>query len=57
MLDSAFRIGYVKLKDAAKFSLDHIRNSLGDDAADVITLDLLQGVHIGMAGGKSWVGR
>jgi len=48
--DAAFRLGYYKFKDAAKFVMDLIRSRLGDDVADQITLDHLQGAYIGMAG-------
>ena len=50
VFDAAFRLGYLKFKDAAKFVLDQIRGALGDDAADAITLDHLQGSYIGMSG-------
>ena len=53
VLDAAFRLGYHKFKDAAKFALDQIRANLGDDAADALTLDHLQGAYIAMAGGKT----
>lgn len=52
VLDAAFRLGYHKFKDSAKFALDQIRTHLGDDAADALTLDHLQGAYIAMAGGK-----
>jgi ADP-Ribosyltransferase in polyvalent proteins/Type III restriction enzyme, res subunit/Methyltransferase small domain len=53
LFDAAFRLGYYKFKDAAKFALDNIRKALGNDVADSITLDHLQGAYIAMAGGKS----
>lgn len=53
LLDAAFRLGYHKFKDSAKFALDQIRANLGDDAADALTLDHLQGAYIAMAGGKT----
>lgn len=53
LLDAAFRLGYHKFKDSAKFALDQIRANLGDDAADALTLDHLQGAYIAMAGGRS----
>ncbi|AFU45473.1 hypothetical protein C380_08855 [Acidovorax sp. KKS102] len=53
VLDAAFRLGYHKFKDSAKFALDQIRANLGDDAADALTLDHLQGAYIAMAGGKT----
>lgn len=52
LLDAAFRLGYIKFKDAAKFALDKIQAAYGDEVADAITLDHLQGAYIGMAGGK-----
>ncbi|MBB6559573.1 N12 class adenine-specific DNA methylase [Acidovorax soli] len=52
LLDAAFRLGYHKFKDSAKFALDQMRQHLGDEAAEAITLDHLQGAYIGMAGGK-----
>lgn len=52
VLDAAFRLGYAKFKDSAKFALDQIRTHLGDEAADALTLDHLQGAYIAMAGGK-----
>ena len=53
VLDAAFRLGYHKFKDSAKFALDQIRTHLGDEAADALTLDHLQGAYIAMAGGKT----
>lgn len=50
VFDAAFRLGYLKFQEAAKFVLDQIRAALGDEAADAITLDHLQGSYIGMAG-------
>lgn len=55
VLDAAFRLGYHKFKDSAKFALDQIRANLGDEAADALTLDHLQGAYIAMAGGKDGV--
>ncbi|MBV5333794.1 hypothetical protein JZU57_00780, partial [bacterium] len=43
LFDAAFRLGYHKFKDAAKFALDKIRTALGDSVADDITLEHLQG--------------
>ena len=48
LLDAAFRLGYIKFKDAAKFALDQIRAALGNDAADSLTLDHLQGAYISL---------
>jgi hypothetical protein len=50
LMDAAFRLGHLKFKEAARFVMDTIRSRLGDDAADKITLDHLQGAYIGMAG-------
>ena len=50
LTDAAFRLGYYKFKEAAKYVMDLIRSRLGDDVADQITLDHLQGAYIGMAG-------
>lgn len=50
VMDAAFRAGYYSFRQAARFVLDKIRAALGDDAADAITLDHLQGAYIGMAG-------
>lgn len=50
VMDAAFRLGYYQFKAAAKFALDTIRAKLGNEAADMITLDHMQGAYIGMAG-------
>lgn len=50
VMDAAFRLGYYKFKDAARFVIDTIRSKMGNDVADQITLDHLQGAYIGMAG-------
>ena len=55
VLDAAFRLGYHKFKDASKFALDQMRKHLGDEAADALTIDHLQGAYIAMAGGKKGV--
>lgn len=55
LFDAAFRIGYIKFKDAAKFTLDKIRAALGSDVADDITLEHLQGAYISMSSGKTGV--
>lgn len=52
VLDAAFRLGYVKFKDAAKFALDQIRAAFGAEVADSLTIDQLQGSYIAMAGGR-----
>jgi hypothetical protein len=43
------------VRASAKFALDQIREHLGADAADALTLDHLQGAYIAMAGGKQGV--
>lgn len=48
LFDAAFRLGYHKFKDAAKFALDQIRAALGDEAADSLTLDHMQGAYIAL---------
>lgn len=50
VMDIAFKMGYIKFKEAAKYVLDMIRDKMGDDQADQITLDHLQGAYISMAG-------
>lgn len=55
VLDAAFRLGYHKFKDAAKFSLDQIREHLGNEPADALTLGHLQGAYIAMSRGKQGV--
>jgi hypothetical protein len=50
LMDSAFRLGYIKFKEAAKYVLGYIRSKMGKDVADQVTIDHLQGAYIGMAG-------
>lgn len=50
VFDAAFRLGFVKFKQAAKYVLDQIRAALGNDVADAISIDHLQGAYIAMAG-------
>jgi uncharacterized membrane protein len=50
IMDAAFRLGKIKFKEASRFVMDTIRSKLGDEVADQITLDHLQGSYIGMAG-------
>jgi hypothetical protein len=50
VFDAAFRLGYIKFKQAAKYVLDQIRAALGDDVANEISIDHLQGAYIAMAG-------
>ena len=49
LMDAAFRMGYYKFKDAAKFVLDTLRNKFGKEVSDQIDLHHLQGAYIGMA--------
>jgi outer membrane protein OmpA-like peptidoglycan-associated protein len=49
LFDAAFRLGYYEFKKSAKFVLDTIKSKLGNDVADAITIDHLQGAYIGMA--------
>jgi len=50
LFDAAFRKGYYKFKEAARFVLGAIQSKFGADVADQITIDHLQGAYIGMAG-------
>lgn len=50
LLDAAFRLGYYKFKEAARWAVDQIRSRAGDETANSITIDHLQGAYIGMAG-------
>ena len=50
LMDAAFRKGYYKFKDAARFVLNTIRAGLGNDVADQVNLQHLQGAYIGMSG-------
>jgi N12 class adenine-specific DNA methylase/tRNA1(Val) A37 N6-methylase TrmN6 len=50
VMDAAFRLGYYQFKDAARFVLTTIREKIGADVAEQITLDHVQGAYIGMAG-------
>ena len=50
LMDAAFRLGYHKFKQAAKFVRDMIREKFGKDVADKINLNHLQGAYIGMSG-------
>jgi hypothetical protein len=50
LMDAAFRKGYYKFKEAARYVMDLIRTKLGHDFADEINIDQLQGAYIGMAG-------
>ncbi|MFZ4538168.1 DEAD/DEAH box helicase family protein [Propionivibrio sp.] len=50
LMDAAFRKGYYKFKEAARFVLDALNAKFGKDLTDQITLDHLQGAYIGMAG-------
>lgn len=50
LMDAAFTLGYLKFKEAARFTLDKLRELAGDEVANKVTLDHLQGAYIGMAG-------
>ena len=50
LMDAAFRLGYHKFKQAAKFVRDMILEKFGKDVADKINLNHLQGAYIGMSG-------
>jgi hypothetical protein len=50
IFDSAFRKGYCKFKEAARFVLDAIKAKFGAEISDQISLQQLQGAYIGMAG-------
>lgn len=50
LFDAAFRLGKITFKEAARFVLETIREKLGMEVADSITIDNLQGAYIGMAG-------
>jgi proteasome lid subunit RPN8/RPN11 len=52
VMDAAFRLGYIKFKDASRFVLKTIREKVGKEVADQISLDHLQGAYISMAGDK-----
>ena len=49
LMDAAFRMGYYKFKDAAKFVLDTLSNKFGKEVSDQVELHHLQGAYIGMA--------
>ena len=49
LMDAAFRMGYHKFKQAAKFVRDMILEKFGKDVADKINLNHLQGAYIGMS--------
>ena len=50
LFDAAFRKGYYKFKEAARFVLDAIKAKFGAEIEEQISLDSLQGAYIGMAG-------
>ena len=52
LFDAAFRLGYSKFKDAAKYVLDTITKALGAAFAKDITLNHLQGAYITMSGSR-----
>lgn len=49
VMDAAFRLGYYAFKDAARFVHNTIRDKIGADVAEQITLDHLQGAYISMS--------
>ena len=50
LFDAAFRKGYIKFKQAARFVRETIVKALGQGVADQLTLDHYQGAYISMAG-------
>jgi len=50
VMDAAFRLGYYKFKDAARFVVAAIRAKMGNEVAEQVSIDHLQGAYIGMAG-------
>jgi hypothetical protein len=52
VLRIAFDKGYLKFKDAAKYALDRIRAMMGDDLANALTIEHLQGAYISAMSGK-----
>ncbi|MDX8384377.1 MAG: DEAD/DEAH box helicase family protein, partial [Ghiorsea sp.] len=52
VMNIAFRMGYTKFKDNARFVLDTIRGKFGDKIADAVKLNHLQGAYIGMGNGS-----
>ncbi|MDD2610137.1 MAG: hypothetical protein PHX60_10670 [Giesbergeria sp.] len=50
VMDAAFRLGHYQFREAGRFVMQMIREDISDDVADQITLDLLQGAYIAMAG-------
>lgn len=50
VFDAALRLGYIKFANAAQYVLEQIRTALGQEVADAITIDHLQGAYIAMAG-------
>ena len=52
LFDAAFRLGYIRFKDAAKWVLDKLRAAVGKPIADAVSLRQLQGAYIGMADNK-----
>ena len=49
LFDAAFRLGHIKFKKAARFVRDKIRDALGKETADLLTLDHYQGGYIAMS--------
>lgn len=50
LVELAMNSGAVTFKDAARFVLAHITQATGEDAADVVHIDMLQGVYIAVSG-------
>ncbi len=56
VMDCSFYLDLNKFKDSARFVLDTIRDRFGDTAADMITIDHLQGAYICIAGNYQHLG-
>lgn len=52
LMGSAFKLGYVKFKDNAKFIVDTITNKFGKEAAENFDLQSMQGSYISMSSGR-----
>jgi len=53
LFDAAFRLGYANFKDAAKYALEKIRETLGADVADSLTNRDMQDAHRASAAVRS----
>lgn len=51
VMDAAFRLGYYKFKDAARFVLNTLRGRGAGNIADALTISDLQGAYIAMSSG------